>query len=303
MRGEFEREIKKTFSHFKELFNEEELKKSMELKKSLAQSQSTPLLDVDLANSQASQRTNRSESVPNLPRTTLPPFLPQIQAIVQALEPLPASNLGLKDQGPFKYKEGVYFGNYINGQRHGKGKFYFNDGSYYEGYWKNDGMYGMARLITKNFFYEGEVNDGKAEGVGRMEDGEKVYNGQWYNDMKHGVGKLDYKTKKLKYEGNFQNNLFHGNGVLTTADWRYEGGFWAGLRSGEGHQVENNGEVYRGKFRDGHKLLGKYTWFDGSYFEGTFENDLPHGSGVFVWPDGVKYEGLWKNGEQSGIGK
>jgi hypothetical protein len=39
--------------------------------------------------------------------------------------------------------------------------------------------------------------------------------------MKHGVGKLSYKSKNLKYEGSFQNNLFHGNGILTTTDWKY----------------------------------------------------------------------------------
>ena len=110
---------------------------------------------LSLSDSQASIRSTRSETIPNLPKTTLPPLIPQVAAILQTLEPLPASNLGLKEQGPFQYKEGVHFGNFINGQRHGKGRFFFKDGSYYEGYWKNDTMFGTGRLITKNFFYEG----------------------------------------------------------------------------------------------------------------------------------------------------
>ena len=54
-----EREIQKVYGIFKELFNEEELKKSMELKRSMAGSQSQPFFEtLDLSNSNASQRTN-----------------------------------------------------------------------------------------------------------------------------------------------------------------------------------------------------------------------------------------------------
>lgn len=44
------------------------------------------------------------------------------------------------------------------------------------------------------------------------------------------------------------------------------------------------------------KLVGRYTYLDGSYYEGTFEQDLPHGNGIFCWPDGVKYDGTWLRG-------
>lgn len=90
---------------------------------------------------------------PNLPKTTYPSLHPSIVAIIQSLDPMPPNSLLLKQQGPYKYKEGIYVGNFCNRLRHGKGKFIFNDGSYYEGYWRNDGMFGVGRLITKNFFY------------------------------------------------------------------------------------------------------------------------------------------------------
>lgn len=83
--------------------------------------------------------------------------------------------------------------------------------------------------------------------------------------------------------------MFHGNGVLETEESRYEGAFWAGERSGEGTLRMANGETFKGKFRNGMKLFGKYTYPNGSYYEGSFENDLPHGNGVFVWEDGVRY--------------
>jgi len=51
---------------------------------------------------------------------------------------------------------------------------------------------------------------------------------------------------------------------------------------------------------------GKFTWDDGSCYEGWFKNNLFDGEGTFhflntqgiyTWSDGKKYEGLWKNGE------
>ena len=40
---------------------------------------------------------------------------------------------------------------------------------------------------------------------------------------------------------------------------------------------------------------GKYTWKDGSMYEGMFFENQIGGKGVKSWPDGRKYEGEWKN--------
>ena len=37
---------------------------------------------------------------------------------------------------------------------------------------------------------------------------------------------------------------------------------------------------------------------DGSYYEGQYENGVPHGRGDFLWPDGVRYIGFWRGGLQ-----
>lgn len=36
----------------------------------------------------------------------------------------------------------IYIGSYINGRKEGYGEFYWPDGKYYKGYWKNGTMHG-----------------------------------------------------------------------------------------------------------------------------------------------------------------
>ncbi len=72
-----------------------------------------------------------------------------------------------REEGPFKYSLGTYYGTYEDGVRSGKGTFIFKkDSSYYEGTWQNDNMCGYGRLITPFSYYEGEISNGMAHGVG-----------------------------------------------------------------------------------------------------------------------------------------
>lgn len=61
---------------------------------------------------------------------------------------------GKRDEGPFRYSLGTYYGTYENGVRSGKGIFIFaRDGSFYDGTWEDDNMCGYGRLITQNSYY------------------------------------------------------------------------------------------------------------------------------------------------------
>ena len=73
------------------------------------------------------------------------------------------------DQGPFEYPDkSIYYGHFREGlKRHGRGKMYFPDGAYYEGYWKDDIPYGFARFIRSNGdLYEGMCLNFRANGKG-----------------------------------------------------------------------------------------------------------------------------------------
>lgn len=175
----FERECRATYAQFNELFYEDELRKSLvfEMRKSVVSLTNAGVNPLSQSNASTtsitSKKSLRDETPPNLPITTFPALHPQIAQTLKSLEPIPSGSTGLKDQGPYQFKDGIYYGNFYKGMRHGKGVFLFNDGIYYDGFWMNDGMYSMGRLITKTYFYEGEVNDGKANGRGRMVDAEK----------------------------------------------------------------------------------------------------------------------------------
>lgn len=47
---------------------------------------------------------------------------------------------------------------------------------------------------------------------------------------------------------------------------------------------------------------GKYTWPDGSQYEGDVQDGLRHGQGVFTAATKERYEGEWKNGLRHGFG-
>jgi len=62
------------------------------------------------------------------------------------------------------------------------------------------------------------------------------YNGEIKNGKRNGYGILESKMR-LKYEGNWKDDKFHGKGILTQerSRFKYEGSFVNGKKEGEGH--------------------------------------------------------------------
>ncbi len=71
--------------------------------------------------------------------------------------------------------------------RNGRGKFYYQDGGYYEGQWKKNKMDGWGKL-----FYEG----------GRL-----AYEGYWSQDQFHGFGKV-YNDNPIDLHTSFDYTNF-----------------------------------------------------------------------------------------------
>lgn len=75
-------------------------------------------------------------------------------------------------------------------QKHGRGIQAYIDGSYYEGYWRENKTNIQGKLIHPDGDrYEGEWVDDKAQGTGTYYhiDGSK-YEGQWFDDKQDGEG-------------------------------------------------------------------------------------------------------------------
>jgi hypothetical protein len=83
-----------------------------------------------------------------------------------------------------KYNNGFYDGDVINNDiKHGFGKYFWNDGSRYEGQWQNDKRNGKGKFVWSN----GDV-----------------YEGEFQNGMQNGFGKIIYKNGKI-LSGKFLN--------------------------------------------------------------------------------------------------
>ena len=63
---------------------------------------------------------------------------------------------------------GAYKGHFENGNLEGVGRFDYQNGSIYEGNWRENKKNGHGRLIES--------------------DGRSMYNGEWENDQKNGRG-------------------------------------------------------------------------------------------------------------------
>ncbi len=65
-----------------------------------------------------------------------------------------------------------------------------------------------------------------------------------------------------------------------------------------------DGGVCQGIFgRDGLCIYGSVKYADGSFYEGSFDQGMPHGLGCLIGSDGTLYEGLFYRGELEGQGR
>jgi hypothetical protein len=94
--------------------------------------------------------------------------------------------------GPIEFdNKYVYEGQWKHGQKAGRGRQLWRDGSYYEGYWINNMASGYGRLIhTDGDTYEGEWIEDRAEGSGKnililgvySHVCGAIFKGKWKND-------------------------------------------------------------------------------------------------------------------------
>ena len=156
----------------------------------------------------------------------------------------PADKKARMTRGPVEMENGaIYIGEWNNdNQRHGSGIQIWNDGSKYDGEWRNDKANGNGRLIHA--------------------DGD-VYEGKWKDDKAHGFGVYTH-TDGARYEGNWEHDKQHGYGIETWQDGaRYEGNYKNGKKDGKGKFSWADGSMYEGQFFDNNiEGNGIYMWSD-----------------------------------------
>lgn len=106
------------------------------------------------------------------------------------------------------------------------------------------------------------------------------------------------------YAGPCVNGFAEGKGAASGTA-KYEGGFKAGKKNGEGVKEWPNGDRYEGQFvddrREGH---GVYTWgrgpWAGERYDGSYAADRRNGYGEYRYASGDVYRGAWKDDVATG---
>ncbi|KAJ8257695.1 hypothetical protein GJAV_G00188700 [Gymnothorax javanicus] len=198
-----------------------------------------------------------------------------------------------------------YSGQVKNLVRNGFGVYVYPNGFFrYEGEWKTGKKHGRGKLFMKDgSFYEGEFVNGEIEGNGLRfwaRSGDS-YSGQFKSGELHGFGVMQYASGE-KFEGEYCYGLREGHGFLLDKEGNtYEGSFHEDKKHGEGVMNYRNGDQYEGDWlldqRQGHGVM---HFEDGSIYEGQWRNNLFNGQGTMIHCSGVVWEGLWINGSPSG---
>lgn len=311
IKEEFDKSCKEMYRQFKQLIQGGD---PADLRKSIfAQKKTINTVSIDLS---AGRRSN-SPKLPNIRQIRQFPEItnPNVSRALSKFGPLnivPEDHMlaQQKEQGPFQYEDGSVYQGHIkdiqgNLIRHGLGKLLFQDGTLYEGYWKEDAPFGFGRLIKANGdVYEGGVNGYKASGKGVLYslDG-YIYNGEWENDKKNGIGE-EIQPNGTEIKGLWEANEIKNQGFIRFSDGTiYEGDIKSQKITGNGRFIYPNGDVYTGNVVNGKREgRGILNLKEKGIYEGEFSNDVCHGNGIFKWPDGLKYTGSWKNGLQHGFG-
>jgi hypothetical protein len=94
-----------------------------------------------------------------------------------------------------------------------------------------------------------------------------------------------------------------GEGSAEYEAGRYDGHFLDGVPHGQGKFTYNDGSVYEGECaHDELNGRGKMTYSDGDVYEGEWLNNQMNGKGIMTYAIGSTYDGDWLNGQKNGRG-
>eukprot|EP01036_Dinobryon_divergens_P022288 gene22288-30531_t len=128
-----------------------------------------------------------------------------------------------------------------SGQKHGIGRFIYENGDEYEGEWANDKKHGKGiyRMVNGDVF-EGEFKDGQRCGRGTYKYASgALYSGDFRNNKMHGHGTYVYNSG-AKYIGAFAVDKMHGEGALYFLDGTSYRGFWINGIADKTNQSDDN---------------------------------------------------------------
>ena len=123
--------------------------------------------------------------------------------------------------------------------------------------------------------------------------------------IRHGNGEYTYSNKCFKYEGQYENGMKHGKGIMHLPNgFSYEGDFKNGEMTGTGLRRWADGTTYSGSFKMG-EMNGQGIWISpsGDQYDGEFVDNKRHGEGeLTLSAKGTVYQGTFVNHKYHGNG-
>ena len=123
--------------------------------------------------------------------------------------------------------------------------------------------------------------------------------------IRHGNGEYTYSNKCFKYEGQYENGMKHGKGIMHLPNGSsYEGDFKNGEMTGTGLRRWADGTTYSGSFKMG-EMNGQGIWISpsGDQYDGEFVDNKRHGEGeLTLSAKGTVYQGTFVNHKYHGNG-
>ena len=218
------------------------------------------------------------------------------------------------EEGPFEGQ--IYEGQFnSDGQKHGFGKYTWQDGTTNEGMFKNGFAEGLGKATYPNgTIYEGTFEEDRWQGPGRIYELEagKLYLSAigTYFDGRLIEGTLFLPDGKIDLSGNFNKELqLHGDGIryLYGDDGSiqsvWSGEYKNGFLDGYGEYNYINGYKYKGEWKNG-KFSGLCEISLSSYVQTGFCNEFGlDGEGKHLDLDyGFEWVGPFKDGKRNGQG-
>jgi len=166
-----------------------------------------------------------------------------------------------------------------------------------------NGYNNFIRQEAEDYFMFGHLTDGSHYWLGCPCLGTERF--QFPGDVKlkqcpYCGGKI-YKSEKIPPPGiNVTSQSVKRNihtSTYANGD-KYEGEWENNLKHGEGTYIWANGDKYEGEWKDGKKHGdGTYTWADGGKYIGEWKDDVRHGRGTHTYANGGRYLQIWENGK------
>ena len=119
-----------------------------------------------------------------------------------------------------------YYGEFLNGDKHGLGMLYYKKLFHYVGGFSNNKIngFGVARLPGRMYSGQWVENERSGQGVETCNDGRK-YDGSWIEDKKNGYGTYTFENGNV-WKGNFYADKQHGLGTVVFKTGLVKKGIW-----------------------------------------------------------------------------